>query len=125
MSGRELQLTLPATAENVMVVRQAVAGLGEALGLSGDRIADLKTVVTEACNNVVVHAYQDEPGPMEVQAAIGDEELEVTVRDRGEGFQPSASENGASLGIGLPLVASLSDRFTIRGGAGEGTSLSA
>ena len=60
-TARELRLTVPASAENVMVVRQAVAGLGEALGLSGERIADLKTVVTEACNNVVLHAYDDEP----------------------------------------------------------------
>ena len=34
-TARELRLTVPASAENVMVVRQAVAGLGEALGLSG------------------------------------------------------------------------------------------
>ena len=46
MTASEFRLTLPATAENVIVVRQAVAGLGEALGLSGSRIADLKTVVS-------------------------------------------------------------------------------
>ena len=58
-----------------MVVRQAVAGLGEALGLPSSRIADLKTVVTEACNNVVVHAYGDEPGPLLVNATPGEEQL--------------------------------------------------
>lgn len=121
----QLQLALPARAENVIVVRQAIAGIAESAGLEPGRVADLKTVVTEACNNVVVHAYQDESGPMEVEAAIGESELEVTVRDRGEGFQPSAADAGASLGLGLPLVASLSDRFTIRGGSGEGTSLTA
>jgi serine/threonine-protein kinase RsbW len=56
VTARELRLTLRATPDNVIVVRQAVAGLGEALGLSGPRIADLKTVVSEACNNVVLHA---------------------------------------------------------------------
>ena len=48
-----------------MVVRQAIAGLGEALGMPGSRVADLKTVVTEACNNVVLHAYEDELGPLD------------------------------------------------------------
>jgi serine/threonine-protein kinase RsbW len=121
VTARELRLTLPATAENVMVVRQAVAGLGEALGLSGSRIADLKTVVTEACNNVVLHAYDDEPGPLEVTAQPLSGELEVQVADEGGGFRPRANEGDASLGLGLPLIAALSDSFEIRGGVGQGS----
>jgi anti-sigma regulatory factor (Ser/Thr protein kinase) len=123
VSGSDLRLVLPAKAENVLVVRQAVAGLGEALGLSPGRIADIKTVVTEAANNVVLHAYEEgEPGPLEVTAAAGDERIEIAVRDYGHGFEPRPNPSGeASLGIGLPLIASLSDSFEIRGGAGEGT----
>jgi serine/threonine-protein kinase RsbW len=121
VTGRELRLTLPATAENVMVVRQAVAGLGEALGLSGPRIADLKTVVTEACNNVVLHAYEDESGPLEVTAEPGQGELEIVIADEGKGFRPRANASGPSLGLGLPLIAALSDSFEISGGAGQGS----
>jgi serine/threonine-protein kinase RsbW len=118
----ELRLTLPATAENVMVVRQAVAGLGEALGLGSSRIADLKTVVTEACNNVVLHAYDDEPGPLIVTAEPTEDELEIQVADEGHGFRPRASSEGeASLGLGLPLIAALSDSFEISGGAQQGS----
>jgi serine/threonine-protein kinase RsbW len=105
-----------------MVVRQAVAGLGEALGLSGSRIADLKTVVTEACNNVVLHAYGDEPGPLEVTAEPGQRELEIVIADEGKGFRPRANESDTpSLGLGLPLIAALSDSFEISGGAGQGS----
>jgi len=121
MTARELRLTLPATAENVMVVRQAVAGLGEALGLEGSRIADLKTVVSEACNNVVLHAYEDEPGPLKVTAEPRSGELEVQVADEGKGFHPRANEGDPSLGLGLPLIAALSDSFEISGGAGRGS----
>jgi serine/threonine-protein kinase RsbW len=121
VTERELRLTLPATAENVMVVRQAVVGLGEALGLPGSRIADLKTVVTEACNNVVLHAYEDEPGPLQVTAEPRSGELEVQVADQGKGFRPRASPGGESLGLGLPLIAALSDGFEISGGAGRGS----
>jgi serine/threonine-protein kinase RsbW len=121
MTTRELRLTLPATAENVMVVRQAVAGLGEALGLTSERIADLKTVVTEACNNVVLHAYEDDPGPLLVTAEPGEGELEIRIADEGKGFRPRASEGDASLGLGLPLIAALSDSFEISGGAGQGS----
>jgi serine/threonine-protein kinase RsbW len=123
VTARELHLVLPAKADNVLVVRQAVAGLGEALGLSSARIADLKTVVTEACNNVVLHAYDDEPGPLEVTAVPGEDQVEVVVRDYGHGFEPRPNISGdVSLGLGLPLIASLSDGFEISGGAGEGTS---
>ena len=122
MSTSELSLVLPAVPENVIVVRQAVAGLGEALGLQPQRVDDMKAVVTEACNNVVIHAYEDEPGPLEVNALSGDEAVEVVITDRGKGFTPRADQSGeASLGIGLPLIASLSDGFEISGGAGEGT----
>jgi serine/threonine-protein kinase RsbW len=117
----ELRLTVPATAENVMVVRQAVAGLAEALGLAGPRVADLKTVVTEACNNVVLHAYEGEPGPLMVTAEPRSGELEVQVADEGKGFRPRAREDDASLGLGLPLIAALSDSFEISGGAGQGS----
>jgi serine/threonine-protein kinase RsbW len=121
VTGREFRLTVPATAENVMVVRQAIAGLGEAIGLNSSRIADLKTVVTEACNNVVLHAYEDEPGPLEVTAIPGDGQLELEVADQGQGFRPRADEGEASLGLGLPLIAALSDSFEISGGAGKGS----
>ncbi|MDP9188062.1 MAG: ATP-binding protein [Actinomycetota bacterium] len=121
MTEPALELSLPALAENVIVVRQAVAGLGEALGLPDQRVDDLKTVVSEACNNVVVHAYQGEPGPLELTASSSADDLEVTVSDRGQGFQPRADAGQGSLGLGLPLIASLSDGFEIRGGAGQGT----
>jgi len=104
-----------------MVVRQALAGLGEALELSSARVADLKTVVTEACNNVVLHAYdEDDQGPMEVMAFPGEDELEVKIADHGRGFQPRASDE-ATLGLGLPLIAALSDSFEISGAAGHGS----
>ncbi len=121
MSNRELRLTVPATAENVIVVRQAVAGVGEALGLSSPRVADLKTVVSEACNNVVLHAYEGEPGPLEVTAEPRSGELEIQVADRGRGFQPRANEGDDSLGLGLPLIAALSDSFEISAGGGRGS----
>jgi serine/threonine-protein kinase RsbW len=121
MSDGAIELTLPATAENVIVVRQAIAGVAEGLGLGASRIADLKTVVTEACNNVVLHAYEGDPGPLLVTAEPGDDQLVVQVADQGHGFRPRASEGDASLGLGLPLIAALSDSFEISGGAGQGS----
>jgi serine/threonine-protein kinase RsbW len=126
MREPELRLVLPARAENVVVVRQALAGLAEALGLSAERVGDLKTVATEACNNVILHAYNGSLGPLELRAAPADKALEIAVSDRGRGFKLSpAPGRGASLGLGLSLIAALSDRFEIRSGAGAGTEIKA
>ena len=87
-----------------------------------DGIADLKTVVTEACMNVVVHAYDDaEPGPLEVRAWREDPSLVITVRDYGGGIQPRLEPERQSLRLGLPLIAALSSRFEISASPGGGT----
>jgi serine/threonine-protein kinase RsbW len=117
-----LLMTLPARPENVAVVRHAVAGLAEQLGMAEPVIGDLKTVVTEACMNVVVHAYHgDEPGPLQVEAVPEDGGLTVAVRDFGGGIRPNPGDERESLKIGLTLIAALSSNFSISGGHGGGT----
>jgi anti-sigma regulatory factor (Ser/Thr protein kinase) len=118
-----LILSLPARAENVAVVRHALAGLAEEIGMDEAGIADLKTVVTEACMNVVVHAYEGEPGPLNVQASPDPEGLEVIVRDSGSGIKPRADVEHGSLRLGLSLIAALSSSFSISGGLGRGTEI--
>ena len=51
-----IRLVLPARSENVSVVRHALAGLVEAMGMQASKVADVKTLVTEACVNAVIHA---------------------------------------------------------------------
>lgn len=116
-----LQVRLPAAAENVAVVRHALAGLAEELGMDATGVADLKTVVTEACMNVVVHAYGDGTGPLTVEAEADAEALTVAVRDSGSGIHPQADSDRHSLKLGLPLIAALSSSFSISGGLDRGT----
>jgi serine/threonine-protein kinase RsbW len=116
-----LQLKLPARAENVAVVRHALAGLAEQVGMDETGVADLKTVVTEACMNVVVHAYPDGTGPLLVEADPDSEGLTVTVSDRGAGINPQADSERNSLKLGLSLIAALSSSFSISGGLDRGT----
>jgi anti-sigma regulatory factor (Ser/Thr protein kinase) len=116
-----LEMSLPAQAENVAVVRHALAGLAEEIGMDDAGIADLKTVVTEACMNVVVHAYEGEAGPLNVEAEPEPEGLMVTVRDSGVGIRPRPEAEPSSLRLGLSLIAALSSRFSFSGGLGRGT----
>ena len=118
----EFRIVLPSLPENVAVVRQALAGAIEVLGLSESRLLDINTAVSEACNNVVVHAYDGEAGPLEVFLCVEDSELEVVVRDNGVGIRPKAPEPGLEVqGLGLSLIQTLSDRVEFHGGVDQGT----
>jgi serine/threonine-protein kinase RsbW len=113
----KVRLLLPALPANVALVRQALAGLTDELGVDPARAADMKIALTEACTNVVVHAYGDEPGPLEVTMAMEHGRLVLGVRDRGGGLHPlPGREEGAPLGFGLALIASLSDELGLVGG---------
>ncbi len=117
-------MALPARAENVAVVRHALSGLAERIGMDETASADLKTVVTEACMNVVVHAYPEtETGLLEVEALPDHGGLTVVVRDFGRGISPRPGVDRPSLRIGLSLIAALSSSFQIRGGVGRGTEI--
>ncbi|MGH2951937.1 MAG: ATP-binding protein [Solirubrobacterales bacterium] len=115
-----IEFSLPARAENVPLVRHALAGLAESLGMDPSDIADLKTVVTEACMNVVIHAYERE-GPVEVSAWPDGASLIVRVRDFGRGIRPLADVDRRSLRLGLPLIAALTTDFEVKGGPDRGT----
>src|SRR3954465_13589955 len=77
----DFELTLPARAENVAVVRHAFGGIGDALEGPCHLLADVKLAVTEACTNVVEAAYPDGDGPMSVRAGLTDGALTVIVTD--------------------------------------------
>jgi serine/threonine-protein kinase RsbW len=121
MDESSVQLTVPARAENVAVVRHAFAGLAAAMEMDPETIADLKTIVTEACMNVVVHAYEGKDGALEVRAWAEEDDLVVAVRDYGNGVRPLVDPRRESLRLGLPLIAALSSSFEISGAPGQGT----
>jgi anti-sigma regulatory factor (Ser/Thr protein kinase) len=117
-----VRLDLPARPEGVGVVRQALVGVADGLAIDGAVLADAKMAVTEACTNAVVHAYGDDIGRLGVEMFADDEALTVVVRDAGSGIKPRIDRTGSTaLGLGLPLIAALSDAFEVRGGPGAGT----
>jgi serine/threonine-protein kinase RsbW len=114
----DLELTVPARPENVAVVRHAMGGLGDAADVSDQVLADIKLAVTEACTNVVVHAYPNGEGPLGVRASVEDQLVTIVVVDRGRGITPRPDSPG--LGLGLPLIATLADSLELgTGAAGE------
>jgi serine/threonine-protein kinase RsbW len=107
----DIRLTLPARPENVAVVRHVLGALAGALKLPDDVIEDMRLAVTEACTNVVRHAYQGDEGKIDVVVRPRGDALEVVVSDAGRGIAPSPDTAGP--GLGLPLIAALADTLEI------------
>jgi anti-sigma regulatory factor (Ser/Thr protein kinase) len=103
-----MELALPARAANIAVVRHAFGALGEAFAIEEQILSNIRLAVTEACTNVVVHAYPDgHEGMLEILATLQEEKLVVVVRDEGPGIGPRPDSPG--LGLGLPLIVALTE----------------
>ncbi len=118
----DLEISLPARAENVAVIRHVLGGIGDALGLHPEILSDVKLAVSEACANAVIHAYEEgEAGLLDVEVSALSEQLEVVVRDHGRGMAPRADSPG--LGVGLPLMATLSQSLELANRTDGGTEI--
>ena len=116
-----MRLRLRNVPENVALVRQALTGLAASIGIEEALLSDMKTAVSEACNNVVLHAYPD-GGPLEVYVCPSPREIQVIVSDEGGGIQPRAPEPEAAMqGVGLSLIQALTRSVEFGGGDGAGT----
>src|SRR3954463_13480298 len=108
----DVKLTLPARPENVSVIRHVLGAFAEALRLPDDLVEDLRLAVTEACTNVVRHAYpSDQTGPVEISIQPLEEHVSVIVSDHGRGIGTSSDTTGP--GLGLPLIAAIADEVEL------------
>lgn len=117
------EYTWPATAEHVRDARTCIAALAQRAGAPTTTLDGVRLAVSEAVSNVVVHGYRgSEPGAVTVAAEAQDDELRVTVADKGWGLAPRADSPGA--GLGLPLIAEVTESMSVSSGPdGHGTVL--
>jgi anti-sigma regulatory factor (Ser/Thr protein kinase) len=113
--------TWPAIPEHVRDARHEVAELARRAGVDEDAVQSVQLAVSEAVSNAILHGYRDGvSGEITLMALAEDHRLEVSVRDRGCGMSPHVDGRGA--GLGLPLIAELSDSVAVRPSAdGHGT----
>jgi serine/threonine-protein kinase RsbW len=114
-----VRLQLESRPQTLTIVRGVLGGVAELLAIDPELLDDLKTAVSEACNNVVLHAYGGAPGPMEVRLFADDERLRVTVSDSGVGL-PAVSPDPAH-GIGVSVIRALTQESHFRALPGGGT----
>ena len=114
----------PARADAVPQARHAAEQAARGAGMSESQLANLRVAVSEAITNAVVHAYPDDSAQSFRVTVMQDglPEVHVVVRDDGNGLRPRPDSPG--LGLGLPLIAQLSNGFTVSDGTGTGTEVS-
>ncbi len=105
-----MRLELESRPESVTLVRSMLAAVAEPLAFDAELLDDLRTAVSEACNNVVLHAYGEEPGPLLVALSVNEGNVDVVVSDHGRGIQYIAAGTTDRMGVGLAVISALADR---------------
>lgn len=108
-----LRLEVDSHPETLTLVRGALGGVAELLELDPELLDDLKTAVSEACNNVVMHAYP-EPGPVCVALYVKADAVVALVRDEGGGIPSLAPSDDRIQGIGIPIIQALASDSEFR-----------
>ena len=112
--------------------RMAVAAFAAQLDPTLEELGDIKTAVSEAVTNAIVHAYPDTLGKIVLKGRILDDNiLEITVRDWGRGIpdvekarQPLYTTGGEERsGMGFTIMESFMDKLVVRSTPGRGTTV--
>jgi anti-sigma regulatory factor (Ser/Thr protein kinase) len=111
----------PAIVGSVARAREALVSLARAAGANEAKLEAVRLAASEALTNAVVHAYGGSDGQVHVTAAANDGELWMLIADDGSGL--NARSNKPGLGMGLALIACLTDYFAVVKRSGGGTEI--
>ena len=124
-------LSIKASLDNLLEVRQYINQVGERLGVSESALADLRLVVDEAVTNVIIHGYGDLDGLVKLHMEREGDAVIIRIRDRAKTFDPShvnAPQLDTALkdrpfgGMGLFLIKKMTDEaefLPLPGGGNE------
>jgi serine/threonine-protein kinase RsbW len=129
-----IEITIPAEAEYIDIVRLTLYGLTTHMGFSYEEIEDMKVAVSEACNNAVIHGYKENTGQIEIKFEMKSDRICIMIKDKGQSFdyQDSANKAGPISSdqvisdvtegeLGIYLMQSLMDEVTFKGDRAMGT----
>lgn len=119
---QKFTLHVPSSTQNLAMIRDFVASVGEQAGLDEGEVAKLELAVDEACANVIEHAHgHDVTKEVVVRATFDERTLHIEVLDTGHGFDPTRllpADVGAlvhdrrSGGLGMTVMRSLMDEVS-------------
>lgn len=128
----EFRLTVDSKSVNEAFARVVVSSFVTSLDPTLEEIADLKTAVSEAVTNCIVHAYRDTCGKIYISGVISENNVvKITIRDRGCGI-PDVSQamtplfttgGGDRAGLGFTVMESFCDSVRVRSAKDRGTTV--
>ena len=128
----EMKLQIESRSVNEAYARVAVSAFAASLDPTVEELNDIKTAVSEAVTNCIVHAYKNAVGKIYITVKIFENgEVQITVRDRGCGIADikKAREplfttlGGDRAGLGFSVMESFCDRIFVRSAVGKGTTV--
>lgn len=129
-SNNYVKIEFPAKSSNEAFARASVAAFAAQLDPTIDELGDIKTAVSEAVTNAVVHAYPDKMGSVYIKLRVLDEDiLEICVKDKGKGIEdikkamePLFTTGGEDRsGMGFTIMDSFMDKMKVSSRPGKGT----
>ena len=128
--GRELKVQLAGVLENQSLARGIAAAYAAELDPTVDELTEIKTAVSEAVTNAVIHGYGGGPGTIFIRAAVDGQEFTVEVRDDGVGIgdvaramEPMFTTDtaGERSGMGFSFMEAFMDQVEVISAPGQGT----
>lgn len=128
----ECKVRFPALSRNEGLSRSAVAAFALQCDPTVEETAAVKTAVSEAVTNAIVHGYRDCTGAVEMTMRLfSDNTLYIQIRDKGRGIpdveqamQPmftTAPENEERSGLGFTVMENFMDKVRVKSAQGRGT----
>lgn len=128
----QLKMEFDSRSVNESFSRVAVAAFSTQLDMTVEEMGDIKTVVSEAVTNCIVHAYKDTIGKIYITCTVYEEGvIRVAIRDKGCGIEDVekareplyTSVGGDRSGLGFSVMESFSDKLRVRSKVGVGTTV--
>ncbi|RAL26510.1 anti-sigma F factor [Thermoflavimicrobium daqui] len=127
-----MELKFPSRSENEAFARVAVASFVSQLDPTMEELTDIKTVVSEAVTNAVIHGYENQEGMIYIRAEIDGSRISIQITDQGTGIM-DVSEARQPLytskpelersGMGFTIMENFMDEVTIHSKPGKGTTI--
>jgi len=129
----EIKASFPAKSVNESLSRMIVAALVCQLDPTVDELADIKTAVSEAVTNCIVHGYMNESGVISLTAQYYQDNLiKIIIKDKGCGIENvkqameplfTTDDSGERSGMGFPIMQSFMDKIKVISKPGRGTTV--
>ena len=127
-------MKLPAVSRNEAFARNVVASFAVEIAPTLEEINDVKTAVSEAVTNAVVHAYDKEKGVVEIECKLDEKArwIEIVVRDFGKGIEDvqkavepffTTAPGDERSGMGFTIIQTFMDEMSVESVLGKGTSV--